>query len=350
MSNTNYKWKRTKRGKTYIPPLLSDKDDFVPDTHIGMYQLLTNPKDPAIYMSEARCQQLRHETFDAIHTLYKKYGSPDFQIFWNYNLEAINDLGLNKFGTHTKLLPIIGLIECFEKKMALKSNGRLRYIISFGIEKKRLVEYLKEKKLAKKTGAEVPLPKLELRQPKSRDLILFGETHIMAGGGDLKIDKNSVYNQFSHWCSLNGIAKKTGATMALKFFVDNHPIDGLGDTEDYDVFTEFDKPILAAKRKDSVPDETIKVKVDGTVLNKAKDIIKLYNRDVANIAKETMTLAGYTSNALHLLNQNMPLKYRDFDLYQQQRQLELMEQQAGMKNDEDEDDGFNFEDEWEDEE
>lgn len=348
MADNNYKWKRQKRGRTYIPPLLSDKDEFVPDTHIGMYQLVTNPKDPAIYMAELQCQKMRKETFDAVATLYKKYGSPDFQIFWNYNLEAINELGLNKFTTHTRLLPIVGIMECFEKKMKLKSNGSMRYVISFGVEKKKLSDYLREVKFSKKTGKEVPPPRLELKHPnKSRDLILFGETILKTEGGNLVIDKNAVYNQFSHWCSLNGVTKKTGATMALKFFVENHKIDGLGDVEDYDILTELDRPVLAAKRKTENIDETIKVRIDGNLLAKAKDIVKKYNRDVANIAKETLTMAGYINNAIHLLNEHMPLKYRDPELYEQKRQLELLEQQTGYNPEEDETDGFEFdEEEW----
>lgn len=335
-----------------MPPLLSEQDEFVPDTHIPLYKLVTNPKDPAIYMSEAVCQKMRKETFDNVHTLYKKYGSPDFQIFWNYNLEAINELGLNKFGTHTRLLPIIGLMECFEKKMKLKSNGQMRYLISFGINRDKLTDYLREVKLSKKTGKEVPLPKAEFKGNKSRDFILFGEAQIQAGGGQLLIDKNAVYNQFSHWCSLNGITKKTGATMALKFFVDNNPISGLGDLEDYDIFTELDKPVLAMKKKNEGPPEVIKVSVDGTVLGKARDIIKRYNRDVANIAKETLTIHGYVNNALHLLNQNMALKYRDPEMWEQQRQLELMQAESGVKAEDEDSDGFEFDEDddgWEDE-
>lgn len=347
---SNYKWEREKRGKYYIPPLLSDKDDFVPETHIGMYRLLTNPKDPAIYMSEAQCQKLRHETFDTVNTLYKKYGSPDFQIFWNYNLEAINELGMNKFGTHSKILPVIGLIECFEKKMKLKSNGHYRYIISFGIDKERLKRYFYEVRRAKQYGGEVPPPKLVLKRNKTRDLVLFGEAKLSAGGGRMIIDKNAIYNQFSHWCSLNGVTKKTGATMALKYFIENHPIDGIEDLENYDVFTEFDKPILAAKKKDKAFDETIKVKMDGEVLRKANEIIKLYNRDVANIAKETLTLDGYANNAFHLLNQNMPLKYRDKELYEQKMQLELMEKNAKTMEADNESDGFEYEEDEEEEE
>ena len=344
----SYKWERQKRRKNYIPPLLSDKDEFVPDTHIGMYSLLTNPKDPAIYMSEAQCQKLRKDTFEGVYNLYKKYGSPDFAIFWNYNIDAINEIRLNKFGTHTKLLPVIGIIQCFEKKMKLKTNGHIRYIISFGINKKKLTDYLKSVQHAKKMGEDLPpLPKLNLPGNKSKDFIIFGGTTIKTDGGTLSIDRNSVYNQFSHWCELNGITKKQGATMALKYFVDNHPLDGLGELADYDVITEFDATVYARKTQDSV-DESYKVKFDGTLLSKAKAIIKRYNRDIANIEKETLTINGYVNNAVHLLNQNMPLKYRDPELYEQQQQLELLEQQNGHI-DADYDDGFNFDEEWDDE-
>lgn len=338
---SGYKWERQRRGKNFIPPLLSDHDEFVPETHIGIYSLLTNPKDPAIYMSDIQCQKIRRETFNVVNELYKKYGSPDFAVFWNHNLEAINDLQLNKFGTHTKLLPIIGIIECFEKKMRLHSNGSLRYIISFGINRQQLTNYLKEVRRSKKTGEKIPLPKLKLKGNKSKDFIIFGDAQLATDDGKkITVDRNAVYNQFSHWCQLNGITKKTGATMALKYFVENHPLDGLGELSDYDVLTEFDKTVFAKKSDDSA-NERVRVTLDGTVLSKARQIIRLYNRDIANISKPALSTDGYVNNAVHLLNQNMPLQYRDPDLYEQRRQLELMQAESGVK----EADGFDFEDE-----
>ena len=321
-------WQRGNRGRKYIPPLLSAKDEFVPETHIGMYELLTNPKDPAIFMSEVQCQKLRQDSYEAVHRLYQKYGSPDFCNFWNYNLEEINELGLNKFSTHTKLAPIVGLIECFEKKMPLKSNGRLRYIISFGIEKKRLTEYLRAKKLSKRSGAEVEPPTVKDKyRKKSKDLVIWGEGKLNIDGRQVTIDRNAVYKQFSHWCELNGVTIKNGSTMAIKYFVEHHPIEGLKDIKAYDVVTEFDKVVLA-KPKDDEPDANVKVKLNGKVYELARSIIRLYNRDVENVEKETLTLEKYINNGVHLLNQNMPLKYRAPDLYEQQRQLELMELEA----------------------
>lgn len=354
-NKNQYKWQKEKRGKSYIPPTLSAHDEFVPDTHIGIYSLLTNPKDPAIYMSEAQCQKLRQETFDGVVALYKKYGSPDFQIFWNYNLEVINEIGLNKFGKHTKLVPILGIIECFEEKMALKSNGKLRYVISFGVSKARLGDYLLAAKVSRQTGQPIELPKLELNAIKTRDLILFGEARINTDYGDrIRVDKNAVYQQFKHWCRLNGVTLKTGATLALKYFVDNHPIEGLGDTEDYDILTEFDQPIYARVRADTL-DQIVKVKMDGNVYNHAHNIIRRYNRDIANIAKDTLTFDGYVNNAIYSFNQRMPLQYSNPDLYEQKRQLELLEQQTGIKRKDQEDEeeydlGFDAEEEWEDDE
>lgn len=340
--SSNNQWR--KRRSVRIPPLLSDRDELVPETHIPLFSLVTNPKDPAIYMSPAQCQRLRRQTYDAVAAIYKKCRAPDFQEFWNYSLEDINESGLNQFARHPKLAPVLGIMECFEKQMHLKSNRSLRYIISFGFNKEKLAAYLSNVKRAQETGEGVPLPRLDLRPRKTRDLIFFGETRINVDGGSVKTDKNAVYRRFADWCRLSGVTEKNGATMALNFFMDNHPIKGLKDLPNYDIITEIDRGVLAAKKPSTWSDEAVKVNLDGTVLAKARHIIKQYNRDIDNLDKENLTIESYINNALHVMNQNMPLKYRDRHLYEQRRQLELLEQQAEAWEDEEDDDGWSDDD------
>lgn len=57
---------------------LSERDEYVPSSHIGMYSLLRNPKNKGIFMGEKRVEKARNETFDGVFRLYRKYGSPDF--------------------------------------------------------------------------------------------------------------------------------------------------------------------------------------------------------------------------------------------------------------------------------
>lgn len=327
MATEKFKWKRPKRGKNYVPPLLSNRDEDVPPTHFGIFYLLRNKKDPVLFMSEYQCQKLRKDAFDTVYELYKKYGTPDFANFWNYNIDTFIDVGLNKFCSNARLAPVAGIIECFEKKTKLVTNDKWRYVISFGISKKRLSDFVQSAIRAKKAGIKIAPPRIIQKYPKSRDFIFFGDIGLNTGKNVERIDRNAVYNQFCDWCRVSGTTHKNAITTALKEFVENHPLDEVGELQDYDVITDLDK-IVFAKRRDKAIKEAVRLDIDADVFDLAKQIIWLYNRDVDNLGKPTLDLHTYVTNALHLLNRNMDLKYRDPELYERKKQIEKMEEQA----------------------
>lgn len=343
MGTKNFVLAPKKRGKRYIPPLLSERDEFVPKTHIGMYALLRNENNKSIYMGEEPCQKMRKDTYNAVLELYKRYGAPNYCDFWNFNHNEITELGLNHFAKHPKLARISPMIECFSKDIKLRSNGHPRRIISFGINRRELRIYLYEVQEAKKQGKQIPSPPEIYKKGKNfkREYVIFGEEAIKLAGGTIKTDRNAAYSRFRHWCDLQGISPKDGATMALELVVDTYPIKGVQDIAAYDVITEFDKLLLVKPKEGG--DRRVTVNINGLVYEVARQIIRRYNRDIGNLAKPTMNLETYVNNALHLLNQNMPLKYRDPELYEQKRQIDLMQEQSGIKEEDEDSDGFEIE-------
>lgn len=324
-NKTGYKYQKPNRSKDFIPPNLSKKDEYVPKSHIGMYSLLRNPKNESIYMGEDACQNIRMKTFQSVLRIFHKYGSPDYSELWNYNISAINDAGFNYFTVNSNIAPIADLIECFEQEYKI-SNGNKRLMISFGINKEILVQYLKDVKQSKETGEKVIIPKLKKPGNKTRAEVIFGYGTIKVGiGNEVKIGRNAIFNRFQHWCSLNGISERDGILTALQNVMDDYPIEGLYDTEYYHVVTELDRMIF----KSTEEKESFDIELSSVIFNQTNEIIQRYNSDPNNLEKGEMTFDTYISNALYLLNSKIPLKYRDPKLQQDIYDVSEMEKDAG---------------------
>lgn len=310
--------------------MLSEKDEYIPKTHIGMYSLLRNEKNQSIYLSEDQCQNIRVKTYKGILQIFREYGSPDYADLWNYNISAINDCGLNYFITNPKLAPIGDLIECFEeivetKKGKARLQGNKALYISFGINKAMLLKYFENVAYAEKTGEPVKIPKLKTPTPKSREQVLFGqETFTRKSGEPITIDRNALYNRFEHWCKLQGIKKPEGILMALETLFKCYPIDELQETEYYNMVTELDQ--LAFRPRIEKGIEEVTANLSKVIYGKSKDIIGRYNLDPNNLSKGKMTIDTYINNALHLLNSNMPLKYQDPDFIEEENNIKRMEE------------------------
>lgn len=290
-------------------PKLTEKDEYIPNTHIGMYSIFRNPKNQKVYMSESSCQNLRIKTFNGLLELFKKYGSPDFADFFNYNIEVISQLGLNYFAFHPKIAPLANIIECFEKPIETAYNTEMH--ISFGISKQLLKQYF--------TSGYVPKNLYPL--PVKRDFILFNADEVYCGRNEtIRVNRNALYRQFKDWCDIQGIDFEDGVMMALETLLKDYPAEQLKDRAAYDYVTIFDKHLWARpKVEKGKVSET--VTLPKTVVNIANTIIERYNRDVNNITKQ-IDFSKYVANALYLLNSNIDLKYRDPELYQEQQRIE----------------------------
>lgn len=316
-----YKYKRGNRGEGYIPPTLSEKDEYIPETHIGMYSLVRNEKNMSVYMGESQCQTVRKKTFDSVLKIFREYGSPSYSDLWNYNIAAINDNGLNYFTTNMHIAPIAHLIQCFETKIDGKTYGSKHLMISFGINKKALNYYLKSV-----SDGRPKIPHLKEPPPKTRESVLFGYDTIKVGkDGKLILERNAVYNRFEHWCMLQGVTLEEGAMMALQTLIKDYPIDELNDLNYYGIVTELDRQIFEKQIEEEK--ETRTISFSKMFLNKAREIITRYNRDPNNIEKGRIDIDTYMNNALYLINNNMPVKYRDPELADDIENTKKMEEQ-----------------------
>lgn len=324
-----YEYKKPNRPEGFISPTLSEKDEYIPKTHIGMYSIFRNPKNENVYMGEDQCQNVRKKTFNSVLAVFKEYNSPDYADLWNYNISAINDCGYNYFITNPKIAPIGDLIECFEEIVETNSGrgklqgGKVLYV-SFGINKELLMQYFKNADEAKKNGTEIKIPKLKPPPPKSREAVLFGkETFTRKDGGGVVIERNAIYNRFEHWCKLQGIGQGEGLLMALETLFKCYPVNELHELAYYNVVTEFDSLVFRPKIEKGT--EEVTTNLSKVIYGKTKEIIVRYNLDPDNLPKGNMTLDTYINNALYLLNSKMPMKYQDPDFVKEKEDTEMME-------------------------
>lgn len=326
-----YDYQKPKRPDGYIPPTLSEKDQFVPKSHIGMYDILRNEKNDTVYLGEEQCQNVRRKTYNSVLAIFREYGSPSYADLWNYNISAINDCGLNYFITNPRLVPVGDLIQCFEKEYETNigrgklQGGKVLYV-SFGIHRKKLNEYFQNLIEAKKNGTEVVIPKLKKPKLKSREQVLFGqETFTRRDGKTIVIDRNAIYNRFQHWCKLNGIDEKEGLLMAIETLFKCYPVDGLQESKYYNMVTELDR--LAFRPRLEKGTEEVTVNLSKVIYGKTQEILARYNLDPDNLSKGNMDIDTYFNNALHLLNSHMPLKYQDPEFVSEKELTEKMEEE-----------------------
>lgn len=308
MAGQEYKFEPAKRKSGFKYPLLSMKDEFVPSTHIGIYDILRNPNNKKTYVSEEHCQKLRYETFDNIMKIYTRYGSPKIDDLFNNNIGAFNQLNLNRFAHIKGLIPFAGCIECLSSMQSESRYGvQKREIICFGIRKDIIDNYVKTKR--------VPVFAKTVN-PYERDLILFGAEEIaLSQNKKVEVTRTAKYRQFVHWCELQGVDKEDGLIMAFESLFERYPITELLPTSAYDVITDFDRPMLFKKPTLSNRGEKVNKQVEFSkfVYDYAEDILARYNRDVDNTLRQ-MDMNAYINNAVNLLNNSMDLKYRDPEL------------------------------------
>lgn len=317
-----YTYKRPNRDKAYVPPTLSERDEYVPETHIGLYSLVRNEKNKSVYMGESQCQSVRKKTYESVLKIFREYSSPSYADLWNYNIAAINDNGLNYFTANPNIAPIAHLIQCFETQVdSKKYGGKGRLMISFGINRQALNYYLKSV-----ADGRTKIPRLKDPPPKTREAVIFGYDTVKIGkDGKLLLERNAIYNRFEHWCKIQGVTIEEGAMMALQTLMKDYSIDELNDLNYYNVVTELDREIFGKEVEEEKENRTISF--SKMFLNKAKEIITRYNRDPNNLIKGRLDIDTYVNNALYLINSNMPVKYRDPELAEDIETTKKMEEQ-----------------------
>ncbi len=304
---------------------LTEKDEYVPDTHVGMYSLFRNPENTSVYMSESRCQSVRCKTYTKTMELFRKYQTPSFCTFFNYNTDILTSLGVNYFNTCDKFAPIAELVESFPHQIVEEDTIPMQ-AISFGIEKITLKMYLKSLRDGTDFWSNPPISVVKRKklQQQKRDFIMFDDEETKLDyWNSIHMPRNPLYHRFLDWCKLQGIESYEGMLMAIECLLYAYPLDSLKDLTEYDYIDELDVPLYAKPREVSKRVERT-VTLSGQICALADKIIERYNRETKNIANR-IDFDLYCNNALHLLNQNMDLQYRDPALYEEETMMDETE-------------------------
>lgn len=313
---------KSQRYNTKYRLFLSEKDEYVPTTHVGLYSLFRNPQNKAVFMSEQICQSIRTKTYDAVMELFRTYEScNNFCDFFNYNTKAITEIGRNYFTTNDKFAPIAELVEMFPYQV---DTGNVPAIaISFGIEKLTLKLFIQSLRDGTDFWEDPPayVKKRKKETDSKKDFIMFGTEKVKIDAKySIYMPKNPLYQQFLDWCKIQDIEPYEGMLMAIDYMMEKHPADELEPVAMYDKFKEIDLPIYAKPKRNTKKTERTVV-LSGVLCSIADKIIERFNRDPKNISKR-VDFDLYCNNALHLMNESMPLEYRDPDLYDETVQLE----------------------------
>lgn len=325
---TPEKIRQYKEEKRKLRDELSKYDNYVPDTHIGMYTFFgmyakSIRLDGFQRLPETRVQLMREKSFNELAYFKKQYGSPSVGDLWNYNIDALTRLGCNYFATVDFMKPIAHLIQCFEKPMYYYKSKRCNFI-SFGISKELVERYQHNLQVARETGQPVVLPTITPREPKSREEIIFGtDTIHFTKEDDVTIDWHILYTRFKHLCLAKKRNTRDVLREAVKEYVENHNVKSLNDLDWYGTTTDIDRILF--QRQDIRQRREKTIVMPRTLENETQAILRSYNMKSAR----QITFDDYVANALFSLNKNMKVKYGDPYLREESRQLTEQQKQIG---------------------
>lgn len=282
-------------------PRLTRDDCTCPPDCMGIYSLVRNPINSAVYMTENACQSMRVRTYDAILLLCKQYNTPNFAELFNYNAQVFGEVGLNFFAQDERLAPISGIIQCF----TTQSERKKTLYISFGISKKLLRRYFN-------TGI---CPVIKWSPETTKDAVIFGVRDIKFFADKvIKVDRSALYRKYEKWCNARNISEADGVMMAIDLLMKKFPADSQRGLGEYDPITLFDRKLFHDAPRGGPPEKR-SVSFSGTILEQSKRIIDRWNRDPENAARVKMDFDTYCNNALALLNRSVPTKYIDPQLF-----------------------------------
>ena len=319
---------KVKKNDTFIRPYLSLKDEYVPDDCISIYEMFILSSNMKNLYGEKVAKELRKKTYNNVLKLYEEDGADDYTKFWNFHVEEISEMRLNEFAKFEPLEPYCRYIEAFKKKK--KSNGKIRWVISFGIKKSTIEKFLEEKERCRREDIPFIPPTIKKGRKPIKEMIDFGTYQLYTGNvNEISIEKGALYERFKKWAALQGITLREAGLMAINSVIDLYPVDDLEELSDFQKITVFDKNYLAKKDvfKEIKP---YKANINGETFCKAEKILYRYNLDPTNVCKEK-NMNQYVNEALELMNSKMPLKYSNPDLYEQYK--ELKDQKEFFNND-----------------
>lgn len=327
----------TTQGYRYF---LSEKDEGVPDNFISITEIFTNPKCalPGFgaeqwCIGEKRLQSMRKNCFEKVRDRLRVSRAERFDNYWNGNLDAINQLGLNEFAKFSFFSDLAAVMMAFEdRKETIYMKGSKRKYVSFGIRKDLYRKYYNNMKAALLAGEESK--RINLYEPKKRrknDVFCnTQQTTIVFDGSDggkphyVELNKNEIFLAYEKWCKVNGKTKKQGLYEAMLYMMEKYPSQEAGTLQDIKLYkrkgwTDNDIPLEEVIIASNDPNQISKASFDipCKVMDMAKNIIKRYNADLDNAGKKTLTQSSFFLQAVMFYIKHLPLKYTDPDLYKE---------------------------------
>ncbi len=308
---------------------LSEKDEYVADGYIGIYELFRNPRyalpgcDPAKWcIGKDELSKMRYETYREVKKRFDMCKASDYSRFWNGHVDAINSLGLNRFANLLFFKEIATAMVCFQDTVKNKGNDNKRRFVSFGIKDSIYREYYKSQREALRTGSKpVPVNLFDSHKKRTGNIFKLPKATLAfdtedSGKQMLKISQNAVFNMFEFWCKAKGVNKTDGIYQAMRLLIETYPVTELKELGAYVRKCDLDYVEVVVPETIS---ESVKANlyIPKGVHDQMRKIIDNYNADPDNIGKPTMTIPKYVNNAILRLNQNSPLRYSDPEKYKE---------------------------------
>lgn len=318
---------------------LSTKDQYVPKNYIPLTDLLMNPKYALpCYTPEEWCigfkavNEMRKKTFSAAKKRFNLTGAKSFKTFWNGNLDAINEAGINEFYKLTAFRDLSTGMVAFEEIIQSTNNKRNNRYVSFGVSKENYYIYCEKLKKSISEGRMLESINLYDRHKRRTNDLFNVQTVSIRIDGPMKKDqysvtlhKNDLFLEFEQWCKIKGKTKKQSIYEAIKLLMEQNPVDQK-DTQG----------LLSKKNGFSSLEVVIGARTDGTVQKQVKlpaqlydtleAIIRRFNSDPSNISKGNVTLSTMVTQALSEYVRRLPLKYVDPIAYKEYLALKSIEE------------------------
>lgn len=320
-----------KRFETYLSEI-----DVVPEKYIPITEIFSNPKyklagytDNEWVIGKKTIYELRRKTFYQTRKKFHEIGSKSFALFWNGNIDGINELGLNEFFKLSAFRELSSCMICFEEKIVSQINKRNNRYVSFGILKSNYEKYSESLRVAYENG-DFPKP-VNLYDPHKRRLNdLFNSPKVtLKIDGDkrknqhaISIYKTDLYYRFEKWCKDNGKNKKEGLYAAMQALLKDEPTTKLENPKNTaQQFSSLESPISIRE----TGEVSLCIKIPALVYDTAMAVIRRFNSDPNNISKKKLSTSLYAAQAIADFNQRVPLKYIDPIAYKEYLEIKEIE-------------------------
>ncbi len=311
--------------------LLTDRDEFVPASHIPLYALFIEPEQSRDLFSVDTGELRRKAMYKNVLAEFKRVKADNFANFWNYYAFEIVASGMVEFHQYEPLEGLCQYIECFERKLPNRKKTGLTTHISFGLNKHVIKSYFDAKQEAEATGVEFVPPPKAVRYPAPIMKTDFYKevVHASASPANASIKDARVFLQrivcnrmFKHWALLNKLTYSQAMVRILQDFFENNEFEGMHPPE----FYENEESVLEAYAdvpRPATRDVNVTVGIGYEMALTMERIIKNYNNAYENKGKPLWSMSSYIKDAIALLNTTINLKYSNPKLYRQIKDEEV---------------------------